>query len=418
MSSEDAAFGSKMAPVSQRLAPLRRHLDVMPSPDPPGLLLRDPFQFTSSVLVIPPPLLPYLAFFDGEKTLLDLKEALVRATGDIAAGGGAAAHLNDSLSLHGFLDDDVSIRMRGEKVRAFVESPERLPSHAGTAYPSEGGVLAQNLGGMLEDGALSGGHTSEGLRGLAAPHVSPEGGRLCYGAAYGLLGALEKQQTFVVLGTSHYGEPDCFGLTRKPFATPLGEASIARPLVDWLAKAGGQAILMEDYCHAVEHSIEFQVIFLQRVFGADISILPVLCGPFTDGSGKRPEDVPGVSRFLEALRELDAREGGRLFWVLGVDMAHVGRRYGDRLDAQAGQGAMALVEERDKARIERILKGDADGFWSLVRENGDDDLKWCGASPIYAFLRAVTPLRGELLRYEQWNIDPKSVVSFAGLSFF
>ena len=31
---------------------------------------------------------------------------------------------------------------------------------------------------------------------------------------------------------------------------------------------------MEDYCHAVEHSIEFQVMFLQSIFGPDIKVLP------------------------------------------------------------------------------------------------------------------------------------------------
>ena len=46
-----------------------------------------------------------------------------------------------------------------------------------------------------------------------------------------------------------------------------------------------------------------------------------------------------------------------------------------------------------------------------------DDLKWCGASPFYTFLKSVPGLRGELLHYEQWNIDEQSVVSFAGMAF-
>jgi hypothetical protein len=33
------------------------------------------------------------------------------------------------------------------------------------------------------------------------------------------------------------------------------------------------------------------------------------------------------------------------------------------------------------------------------------------------FLRAAAPQGGELLRYEQWNIDEQSVVSFAGMAF-
>ena len=63
-----------------------------------------------------------------------------------------------------------------------------------------------------------------------------------------------------------------------------------------------------------------------------------------------------------------------------------------------------------------IANYDADGFWELVRENRDD-LKWCGSSPFYTFLKTAPRARGELLSYEQWNIDEASVVSFAGMSF-
>jgi hypothetical protein len=62
------------------------------------------------------------------------------------------------------------------------------------------------------------------------------------------------------------------------------------------------------------------------------------------------------------------------------------------------------------------VDGDTDGYWELVQERGDE-LKWCGSSPLYTFLRAVPQARGKLLRYEQWNIDRDSVVSFAGISF-
>jgi hypothetical protein len=46
-----------------------------------------------------------------------------------------------------------------------------------------------------------------------------------------------------------------------------------------------------------------------------------------------------------------------------------------------------------------------------------DPLRWCGSAALYTFLRAVPRVRGELLRYEQWNIDQESVVSFAALAF-
>ena len=77
---------------------------------------------------------------------------------------------------------------------------------------------------------------------------------------------------------------------------------------------------------------------------------------------------------------------------------------------------MSEVGARDESRIARINACDAGGFWDLVRGN-HDDLKWCGSSPFYTFLKAAPKARGELLRYEQWNIDERSVVSFAGMAF-
>ncbi len=147
-------------------------------------------------------------------------------------------------------------------------------------------------------------------------------------------------------------------------------------------------------------------------------MLPVLCGSFGRSiyNGGQPEDDEGVRRFLGTLGEIAAREEKRLFWVLGIDMAHMGSRYGDDLIAHAGRDEMKEVEARDARRIARMIDGDARGFWDLVKEN-QDDLKWCGSSPIYTFLKAVPQARGQLRRYEQWNIDEQSVVSFAGISF-
>ena len=134
-------------------------------------------------------------------------------------------------------------------------------------------------------------------------------------------------------------------------------------MVDRIAKAAGDGALMEDYCHAVEHSIEFQVVFLQHLFGPRIRIVPVLCGSFARSiyQGGLPEDDERVRRGLDALGELAAKEGDRLLWVLGVDMAHMGRRYGDSFAAKANHGEMEEIARLDRARIDRMEKGDARG---------------------------------------------------------
>ncbi len=44
-------------------------------------------------------------------------------------------------------------------------------------------------------------------------------------------------------------------------------------------------------------------------------------------------------------------------------------------------------------------------------------MRWCGYSQLYTFLKVVPQERGNVLRYEQWNIDEESVVSFAAMEF-
>ncbi len=402
--------------MSKRLPRLRSNLDFMPSPvaDRPGLLIRDTFRYSDATLIIPPGLVESLRCFDGESTELDLRQELVRATGDLQVEE-LERNIIDTLASSGFLEDETYACLREERHRKFFEEPRREPAHVGSAYPQELDPLRQTVANWM-DGATA--PAGDHLLGIAAPHVSPEGGWRSYQAAYSALAPEYRDRTFVILGTSHYGEPERFGLTRKPFVTPYGESVIDLPLLERLVAAAPDAILMEDYCHAIEHSIEFQVLFLQHIYGPDIRILPILCGSYARSlyRGGAPEADENVRRFLGALGDMAAKEGNRLLWVLGIDMAHMGRRYGDGFAAYADRGEMAEVVTRDQQRIERINAGDAAGFWDLVQPK-HDDLKWCGSSPLYTFLKAVPQARGQLRRYEQWNIDEQSIVSFAGISF-
>ncbi|HME05668.1 MAG TPA: AmmeMemoRadiSam system protein B [Bryobacteraceae bacterium] len=402
--------------MSHPLPRLRLSLDFMPSPDPerPGLLIRDPYHFSDTMLLIPPPLVPTLACFDGEQTTLELRENLVRITGQIQVGE-LEANLFRSLTDAGFLEDEKFEQMRAARMGEFERAEKREPSHVGSAYPETAEEVREQLAGYLSDGAPA----QNGIPvGIAAPHVSPFGGWESYRDAYAALPRSFSSRTFVILGTSHYGEPDRFGLTRKPFVTPLGEAITAVDLVNELQSQAPHSVRMEDYCHAIEHSIEFQVLFLQYLFGPRVRILPILCGSFAKSiyEGGKPEANEDVRRFFGALSELGAREADNLAWVLGIDMAHIGRRYGSPLDAQAETGTMIEVGALDRARIERVNAGDASGFWDLVQER-KDDLNWCGSSPLYTFLQCAPKVHGTLRRYQQWNIDPGSVVSFAALEF-
>lgn len=391
------------------------NLDFMPSPveDRPGLLVRDSYGYSDVILIIPPELTPCLGCFDGEQTELDLRLRLVQLTGELEVGG-LQQHLKETLRAAGFLEDETYQRLREERHREFAEAESRVPGHAGSAYPEEREGVKRTLDGYLA--GTEGNGASGRVVGIAAPHVSPFGGWQTYRSAYRSLSSSHQNRTFVVLGTSHYGEPDRFGLTRKPFDTPYGRATTETRLVNELSVE--PAVKMEDYCHSVEHSIEFQVLFLQHLYGADIRILPILCGSYANSiqHGGLPEDNEKVRSFLGRLGEIAAREEDKLTWVLGIDMAHMGARYGDQFAAIAGEDEMQLVEKRDRARIDSVLASDSKGFWEQVQES-QDDLKWCGSSPLYTFLKCVPAATGTLGNYQQWNIDDQSVVSFAAITF-
>ena len=390
----------------------------MPSPveDRPGLMIRDSYGYSGRTLILPPQVVPFLQFFDGETEENELSAQLVRETGDLAITR-VKDQVWEALSQAGFLEDEVYAKAREEKHREFAEAEVRVASHAGGAYPDTPEELRTVFNEYMS------GPGSKGLsqvKAIAAPHVSPFGGYDSYRSAYSALRPnLDMDRTFILLGTSHYGEPGKFGLTRKNYVTPYGAAETQTALVDeLLAKAPG-AIAMEDYCHSFEHSLEFQTVFLQHILGPRVRILPVLVGSFglDMQSSQLPEKNEDTARFFDALGELGTRLGNKACWVLGVDMAHMGQRYGDEFEARANQGEMLEIAVLDKARMDAIAKSDTAAYWNLTSEGGDDALKWCGSAPFYTFLKSAPGLRGTVEHYEQWNIDELSVVSFAGMTF-
>lgn len=397
------------------IPPLRPGLDIFASPDPerPGVVLRDPMGYSDAIAIVPPPWLPALRCCNGHTTLLDCQAQLTRLSGEIVPAETIRSFL-DILAKHGFLATPDFAERKRQVERAFAAAPERVPRHAASAYPAEAAELRATLQGYFA-GEPDARDASTPALALAAPHVSPAGGVASYVHAYRQWPAALAGRELIILGTSHYGVPNRFGLTRKAFLTPLGSLEVADDAVEFLLQRAPEACVLEDYCHAVEHSIEFQCVFARYALEAaghglpPPRIVPILCGPILG-------DDPAVERFIAALAELAAGRPGQWLWVLGIDLAHIGRRYGDGLAARAGSGLMVDVRRRDEERLAAALAGDAAGLRALVRPD-DDDLRWCGFAPLYTFLRAQPQARGSLLHYQQWNIDEESVVSFAALRF-
>lgn len=203
--------------MDKQLPRLRRGLDIFPSPVPdrPGLLFRDPFRYSNEILIIPPLLSAALNYFDGESTLLDAQAYVSKLAGQLIPSEIIESMIK-VMQENGFLETEEFYRLRAARHAEFAASPVRTPAHSGSGYPDKAEELREKLDEYLRG---SRNPAPKPILGIAAPHVSPWGGWECYAAAYGRLsgaaGGQLKDKTVVLLGTSHYGEPEKFGLTRK-----------------------------------------------------------------------------------------------------------------------------------------------------------------------------------------------------------
>ncbi len=381
--------------------------------------LRDPAGFTDSVLLLPLPLLDIVSLFDGEHTILDIQAMYMRRHGELLF----RERLEEILGMldeHGFLDSPRFAERRRQIEEAFHQSPTRQAIHAGKAYAGEAEALRAQLDGFFAppDGPGVPGPPSErSLSAIIAPHIDFQRGGPVYAWAYREVAEKCAADLFVIFGTCHAGMADPFALTLKDYDTPLGPAPVDRELCEALARRDGKDFLGSELAHRGEHSIEFQAVFLQYLFGGrrDFTIIPILTSFLHESlmSGEEPEADPWIPRFFEALGETLAASGRRACLVAGADLAHVGPRFGD--PEPVTPAVLREVEREDHATLEAVTAGDARGFYESVAKDGDRR-RICGLSPIYTLLRCLGPSSGKLLKYAQWP-DPQGTVTFASVVF-
>ena len=403
--------------------------------------LRDPAGFTDQIAVLPAGLLDLVSLFDGEHSVEEIQGILARRHAQ-APTAAQIADVVERFDAAGFLDSDRFRERRRALEEAFRLSPVRPAAHAGGAYAGDASALRAQIDGFFSgpDGpdtagnrdfltdpvaspsaaapkAISPSAAAPQTRALIAPHIDFHRGGSTYAWAYREVLERSDADLYVVLGTCHAGMPDPFAVTLKPYDTPLGPVPVDREFYDALSRRAGQDLLASEPAHRAEHSIEFQVVMLKHIVGRrrPFAILPVLASYLHESlrSGGNPEADPRVPRFVDALRETMAASSRRVCLVAGVDLAHVGPRFGDPKPNTAT--SLARVERADRAMLESVVGVDARGFYAGVAAD-HDARRICGLSPIYTLLRLLPEARGRLLRYTQWP-DPQGAVTFCAVAF-
>lgn len=397
--------------------PIRNDLDVVATSyqGRKALLVRDFLGLIRDPVILQGDALDIIGLIDGTRTVRDIQVELVREKNGLlvdAASIGVLVHKLDEALL---LQSERYLNRKKRFLTEYLRGDVRTPCQGGRSYPGRPEELRVFIDEII--GGSRGEERPPDMKvlGLVAPHIDLGIGKQVYASAYRSIRGLRPRRV-LLLGTGHGLTDAYFSLTEKDYETPLGRATTDREAVRKLKGSGKIAVSPYDIHHRSEHSIEFQLIFLQRLFGASFTVVPILCGSFVrEPAGiSRPSEIPGVDGFLAALRALREEDPEGTLMVAGVDFSHIGPKFGHRERA-----ASLLLEAKahDKALIAALAAGDISAFWAESRRVGDR-YNVCGFSTLAVLLETLPGIRGRLLDYAFWREEStQSAVSYAAVVF-
>lgn len=388
------------------------------------VLISDPLHFAKGPLAMPAVTYFIISHFDGQHSLIDIQEAFARQFGQVLERD-KIENLIEQLDQNHYLDSE---RFRREVLDVFYQSPVREMAHANTCYSSEPEEFRQQALKLFHSEGGPGAPTDgnrhlPSVRGIIAPHIDLRFGGSCYAWAYKELAERCDADLFILLGTSHYSmnPSHLFIATEKDYRTPFGLAKTDRAFVRALQQNYREGDLFaEEILHRIEHSLEFQTLFLHYLLGGrrDFTIVPILVSSFHHSvlSQTLPIEDERIRSFVNALKGTIAQSGKKACFVAGVDFAHVGQQFGDQ--GPMKRETIEWVAAEDHRLVQALEKVDHADFFAEIAKNGDKR-RVCGFSSMYTFLNVVEASHGRLLKYGcATDMYPESLVSFASLAFY
>jgi AmmeMemoRadiSam system protein B len=386
--------------------------------------IKDPVGICPEVVLVPPEAFFLISLMNGSNTLRDMQAAYMRKYGTLLFSDkieGLIAQLDSYFLLENRHFEDHLRLLREEFKRGQV----RKAAFANRGYEGDPEMLKVQLRGYFieQDGpGLPNEGTEKGdLKGIVAPHIDFTRGGACYAYAYKALGeslgGSKGADLYCILGTCHTPMQHPFAFTCKRFETPLGTVEVAQETVEAIAQQLPFDPFYDEFSHRNEHTIEFQVIFLQYLLGkTEFKILPILCNSFHDMilGGVSPMEYPLYHDAISVLKEQLAALPS-LCLVASADLAHVGPQFGDQ--GAVTPGLLAEVKTKDLEMLRYVKDLQGEEFYGFVFREGDRR-NICGLPPIYALVHLIDAQQGEVLHYQQWH-EPQGqgAVTFASMAF-
>lgn len=394
---------------------LRGDLDFFPvqSDGRTVIMIQDRLSLVEKDMLISPELYKLMTTLDGKRSMRDIQLDLIRQQGGSLVSIDEVQALLEKLDSSYLLDSPRYREARNEIISDFSAQKIRYCSHAGLSYPKQEEELSERLETILATQQVS--SLPDGkITALIAPHIDLEAGKRIYSTAYQAIKGVTPER-IIILGVGHSMTKVMLSLTTKMFETPLGKVKTDKKIVGELMKAGKDILSEDDFAHRDEHSIEFQLIFLQHILrDVSFTIVPILCGSLIgylpEYSRERYQSIG--HDFLSTLADL-LRDDSTIV-IAGVDLSHVGPKFGHDMPASL---IINESERHDRQLLHCLCTMNADGFWSESKRIRDK-YNVCGFSVLACLLETLPPSHGHLLDYEIFKEDPtRSAVSFAAAVF-
>jgi AmmeMemoRadiSam system protein B len=401
--------------MNEQCPVMRRDLEFFPvqQGNQQMILIRDHLGLVREGQGIDVQLYQFMALLDGTKNVRDLQMELMRQRGGVLVDSDEINRLLKKLDAVYLLDSDNFKSAQARLVADFAFQKVRPCSHCGQSYPNSRLELKQRLDEILSGGEQQTQTPDGKITALASPHIDLNAGAAVYASAYQMLKDIAPSKV-VLLGTGHRLTNHLFCVTDKDFETPLGIVKSQSNLIQQLRKTGKDIVAGDDFAHRSEHSIEFQIIFLQHLYGSDnFTIIPILCGSIQtcvpEYQRKKYREKAGP--FLKKLKNLIDED---TLVLAGVDFSHIGLKFGHDKPA-------AYIENQAKSHDRNLLKYlsemDTDQFWQ-ESINVQDRFNVCGFPALACMLEILPPGKGTVLNYYLRHEKPtQSAVSFAAMVF-
>jgi hypothetical protein len=373
-------------------------------------------------LIVPLSYFYLLQFFDGEHSLEQIAAEYLRKFGEFLVPDRLqrlVGDLEDKLFLEGERVDAA----RQAALAAYRTLPVRQAAFAGRSYEADPAKLRAQLkscftskeGPERKDSE----HKGQPIKGLVAPHYPISEAGPIYAWAYKELQEAQSPDCFVIFGTCQAGLEQGFAVTDKDFEMPLGTVKTDSAIVDALRERAGR-YFEEELAHKHEHSIEFQLPFLQQGVGKvkPITIVPILCAfpaacLFDPAMRELRDRVQG---FLAILKEVVAASEKSVCFVASAELAHIGMRYGD--SKPPTDFSFHRCMQTDMAMLKHAEEVNAEEFAKFIAKEGDGR-RISGFAAIYSVLNLIGQGKGEVLRYDRGITDQfNSTVTYASMAFY